>query len=125
MVESAMTVRSIFKATISDLDLCGECGHVHSDKECAMCRRFDYYCTGLRPHTPHDFPPSDKETIARLLGALENTVQSASFWLDTAVNKDDSPNVTLDKNTYKRLKDYIRQSESIRRTLMLLNNKGE
>jgi len=90
-----------------------------------MCRRFNYYCTGLRPHTKDDFPPSDKETIARLLGALENTVQSASFWLDTAVNKDDSPNVTLDKHTYKRLKDYIRQSESIRRTLVLLNNKGE
>ena len=120
-----MTVRSIFKTDIKELDLCGECGHVHSDKNCAMCQRFGYYCTGLRPHTPDDFPPSDKETISRLLGALENTIQSSSFWLDTAVNKDESPNVTLDKATYRRLKDYIRQSESIRRTLKLLNNKGE
>jgi len=125
-----MSNRSEFTLRDNSDDRCGECGHARRshmtpDTGCKNCERMNLHCSGFRLHTAKDLPITDKENIAKLLGVLENSLDSIKFWLDTAIIDDENSKVILDKSTCKRIREYIRQSQNVQRTLVVLNNKGE
>jgi hypothetical protein len=95
------------------------------DTGCKLCERMQLHCSAFRLHTSKDFPTTDKQVIAGLLGVLDNSLESVAFWLNTAVINEENPKVLIDKSTFKRIKEYVRQSQNIKRTLTVLNNKGE